>query len=106
MEARLNRSYIGSPEFAAARGLGESGRSAKGENGEKRGLVEGLNPRGALTAIIISADVKDGLRHTRPRLPGRTAPEQNGKMRLSFADGKWRREGGMEDERDGQGRLL
>ena len=76
MQAKSDRSYIGRPEFAAARGRGESGWSAKGEKEENNGLVDGLNPRGALTAII-SADVND-LRHTRPQLRGRSAPAAKG----------------------------
>ncbi len=85
MQPRLNGSYIGSPEFAAARGRAESGWSAKGENGENSGLVEGLNPRGALTAII-SAD-SNVPRHTRPQLLGRTAPAAKRNNAISSADG-------------------
>jgi hypothetical protein len=44
--------YMGWLDVMADRGRGESGCSEKGEKAEIRGFVEGLNPRGALTAII------------------------------------------------------
>lgn len=60
------------PGAVPVRGRGESGWSEKGENADNSGFVEGLSPRGACTAIISTCGY--GLRHTRPRLRGRSAP--------------------------------
>ena len=99
MKARSDRPYIGKPEFAAARRRGESGCSVKGEKEEKGGLVNGLNPRGALTAII-AAEV-NGLRHDRSA-PNGQVDSASSFGAIEVAEG--RRTGGR--ERDRRGRLL
>lgn len=68
----MDESYIGSPASAPARGRGESGCSEKGEKADIKGFVEGLNVRGALTAII--APTVYALGQRRPRLRGHQTP--------------------------------